>query len=219
MSQPIRMHENHLKEAGRKAAESLGTWIGHPVRMDWTRPETIAIEEAGEIFGPPETEVAACVLEVHGTARGRFVLVIDAAGIARFVNAMLGKGTEVTDEQMRNIAEHPFEFWDELARSAALETTNIVACAFLNVLAKSFETSAAPKSEVELVPTPPTFTLDFAGSLSQLLVTDIAEDCDGVLLTKSRMHVEDAADGDWRVVWVPLADTATNVSETGDRLQ
>ena len=204
MTPSIRIQEAHLSEAGRKAAESLAAWIGHPVRMDWSRPETVAAEDAGDLFGPQDAEVAACVMEVHGVAHGRFVLVIDAAGIARFVNAMMGLGTEVTADQRRTIAEKPGEFWDELARSAALETSNIVACAFLNVLAKAMEGKAGTSGPVDLLPTPPTFKLDFAGSLSQMLIADVADDCDGVLLTRSRIHVEDAADGDWRLVWVPL---------------
>jgi len=198
-----RIGESHVLEAGRKAAESLATWIGHPVRLDWTRPEAVAVEDAAELFGPAEAEVAACVLEVSGSARGRFVLIVDAPSIARFVSSMMGQGPAISEEALKLATEDPGSFWDELARSAALETANIVACAFLNALAQSWEEGGETQG-VRLIPTPPQFTLDFAGSLSQMLVADIAEDSHGVLLTKSRMHLEDVAGGDWRLVWVPL---------------
>lgn len=198
-----RIREEHILEAGRKAAQSLAAWIGHPVRLDWTRPETVPAEDIGDIFGPADAEVAACVLEVSGSARGRFVLIVDAPGIARFVNAMMGQGPELSPRTRQVIAEDPAAFWDELARSAALETANIVACAFLNALAISWQESSGAFG-VRLVPSPPRFTLDFAGSLSQMLVGDIAAGSQGVILTKSRMHVEDVAEGDWRLVWVPL---------------
>lgn len=204
MNRPNRIREEHFLEAGRKAAESLAAWIGHPVRLDWSRPESVSVEDAGELFGPADAEVAACVLDVHGSARGRFVLVVDAPSIASFVSAMMGTGLDVPEATLKQIAEDPAAFWDELARSAALETANIVACAFLNALTRSWSEENTPETAVELVPSPPRFTLDFAGSLSQLLLADIAEETDGILLTKSRMHVEDSASGDWRLVWVPV---------------
>lgn len=204
MIRPSRIREEHFLEAGRKAAESLAAWIGHPVRLDWSRPESVAVEESGELFGPADSEVAACVLDVHGSARGRFVLVVDAPSIASFVSAMMGTGLEVPEATLKQISEDPAAFWDELARSAALETANIVACAFLNALTRSWSEDEKTANAVELVPSPPHFTLDFAGSLSQLLLADIAEETDGILLTKSRMHVEDTAGGDWRLVWVPV---------------
>lgn len=204
MIRPNRIREEHFLEAGRKAAESLAAWIGHPVRLDWSRPESVAVEEAGELFGPADAEVAACVLDVHGSARGRFVLVVDAPSIASFVSAMMGTGLEVPEATLKQISEDPAAFWDELARSAAIETANIVACAFLNALTRSWTEDEKPGTAVELVPSPPHFTLDFAGSLSELLLADIAEETDGILLTKSRMHVEDSTSGDWRLVWVPV---------------
>ncbi len=207
-----RIRESHVIEAGRKAAESLAAWIGHPVRLDWTRPETVAVEDAADLFGPADAEVAACVLGVSGSARGRFVLIVDAPSIARFVSAMMGQGPALSDEALKLAREDQASFWDELARSAALETANIVACAFLNALAQSWEEGGESQG-VRLIPTPPQFTLDFAGSLSQMLLADIAADSHGVLLTKSRMHVEDVAGGDWRLVWVPLGSDGPDSSE------
>lgn len=203
-----RIRVTHVLEAARKAADSLAAWIGHPVRLDWTRPVTVAVEDAADLFGPADTEVAACVLEVNGSARGRFVLVVDAPSIARFVSAMMGQGPAISEKALKAATDDPASFWDELARSAALETANIVACAFLNALAQSWEEGGETQG-VRLIPTPPQFTLDFAGSLSQMLVADIASDSHGVLLTKSRMHVEDVAGGDWRLVWVPLESERT----------
>lgn len=190
-------------EAGRKATESLAAWIGHPVRMDWSRPETVAVEEAGDLFGPADSEVPACVLDVHGSATGRFVLIVDAPSVARFVSAMMGTGPDVPAETLKRIEQDPGAFWDELARSAALETANIVACAFLNALARCWSEADTVGGPVELVPDPPRFTLDFAGSLSEFMLADIAEDSEGILFTKTRMQVEDMTGGDWKLVWVP----------------
>jgi chemotaxis protein CheC len=204
MSPAYRIREEHFLEAGKKAADSLAAWIGHPVRLDWSRPETVTVEEAGELFGPVDAEVAACVLDVHGSSHGRFVLVVDATSVARFVSAMMGTGPNVPLETIELIQHDPSGFWDELARSAALETANIVACAFLNALARSWTEADDSDHEAELVPSPPHFTLDFAGSLSQLLLADIAERTDGILLTKSRMKLEERDGGDWRLVWIPV---------------
>ena len=53
--------------------------------------------------------------------------------------------------------------WGELEQSAALETANIIGCAYLNSLARGFpETDDAAQ---DLLPTPPRFARDFRQSL------------------------------------------------------
>ena len=63
--------------------------------------------------------------------------------------------------------------WGELEQSAAKETTNIVGCAYVNALAAHLPGIVPSRSgqgngriaSGELVPTPPTFVHEFAGSL------------------------------------------------------
>lgn len=191
-----------LSDAGQKAAESLGAWINRRVQLHWQEPRKIALEDAGAMLGNPESIVPVCILEVSGPLPGRLVLLVDAETIASFVNSLLGQPVEITPEQKLLINNDPMTFWDELSRSAALETANIVACAFLNALAAALPASVSGL----LVPSPPRFALDYAGSLGQFLLADLAVFSDHLLVTQSRMLIDDNQQSDWRLVWIPIAD-------------
>ena len=98
-----------------------------------------------------------------------------------------------------------------MTKSAALETANIVACAYLNALATALPDSVSG----QLVPSPPRFFLDYAGSLGEFLLIDLPNDSPGVVVTQSRMFVDDQISSDWRLVWIPRTDNLPSES-TGD---
>lgn len=188
-----------LAQAGEKAAESLGAWINRQVSLNWIEPENLSLEQAGEMLGPADQIVPACVMEVHGPLKGRLVLVADSKTVASFVNAMLGESANPTKIQTELMETDPKAFWDELSQSAALETANIVACAYLNALATTL-----PENESgQLLPSPPQFVLDYAGSLGQFLLFDLAMDATGILVTQSQMLVDNQMSSNWRLVWIP----------------
>lgn len=209
--EPPNILPKDLSQAGERAAESLGVWINRNVRLEWQAPELLAIEQAGGMLGPFDAVVPACILEVHGPLTGRLVLVADAFTIASFVNSMMGLGNSVTQSQEELIKDQPFLFWDEMTKSAALETANIVACAYLNALATALPDSVSG----QLVPSPPRFFLDYAGSLGEFLLIDLSNDSPGVVVTQSRMFVDDQISSDWRLVWIPRTDNLPSES-TGD---
>ena len=81
--------------------------------------------------------------------------------------------------------------WGEIEQSAAKETTNIIGCAYINALAAHLPSSLSPSSDLaektgtngsELIPTPPTFVQEFAGSLLQFALMEQALELDQVLL-------------------------------------
>lgn len=207
-----RFHAEHLSKAGAKAAESLGIWINRKVQFQWHAPELLAIEQAGEMLGQPDSIVPVCILDVHGPVTGRLVLVVDALTIASFVNSMMGLTHDVTAVQQEQIQDDASAFWDELAQSAALETANIVACSYLNALADALTGS----NQGQLIPTPPRFVLDYAGSIAEFLLIDLPYDSPGVLLTQSRMNVDDQISSDWRLVWIPDTTRSREASAAGD---
>ncbi len=195
----MKLSETDLSQAARKAAASLASWINRPVSLVWKSPDKIAIEDAGNMLGDPEAIVPICILEVSGPITGRLILVNDAATIAGFVNMILGVGAGVTAEQVSLIRDNPPAFWDELARSAALETANIVACAFLNALAASLP----PEKSHGLLPSPPRFAVDYAGSLVQFLLAEFAMRTDRIHVIESQMMLDDRLRSDWRLIWIP----------------
>lgn len=202
-NQPLTIPVEAWLQAGREAAKSLAAWIGREVRLDWAAPEPVAIEAAAELLGTPDSVVAACILDVTGAASGRLVMVADPIAIACFVNGMMGGEPVVTPEQRSLATDNPHAFWDELSRSAALETANIMACAYLNALAAAYQEQGLSAAQAQLVPSPPRFVLDYAASLGEFLLAQLPESLEGVTVSKSRMHLDDAPLNDWGLVWIP----------------
>jgi chemotaxis protein CheC len=97
--------------------------------------------------------------------------------------------------------------WSELERSAALETTNIVGCAYLNSLS-----SHLPESRVtgEMIPSPPEFRQDFAASLLEALLLDQALYSDQVLVIRSQF-TRDQTQLCWHLMLVPDLESLSDV--------
>lgn len=206
----MKLSETDLSQAAEKAAASLAAWLNRPVRLVWKSPVATAIEDAGGMLGDPETIVPVCILEVSGPITGRLILVNDAPTIAGFVNALMGMEPGVSAEKDSIIRDNPVAFWDELARSAALETANIVACAFLNALASSLTID----KNHGLFPSPPQFAVDYAGSLAQFLLAEYALTSEQILIIESQMLVDDRLRSDWRLIWIP-SDSADEGNGSG----
>jgi chemotaxis protein CheC len=97
--------------------------------------------------------------------------------------------------------------WTEMAKSAALETTNIVCCAYLNALSQSL----ADPSE-GLVPAPPRFNRDYAESLLQFALMGQAVAMDQVIIAKTRFEI-DSVPVNWTLLFVPDADSMKRLPE------
>ena len=127
---------------------------------------------AAEVLGPPETLVAACAMGLSGPLSGQILLVFeDRSGLALWTCSCISPSARRTS-------------WGELEQSAAQETTNIVGCAYPNALAVHLPgkiPATVPASD-ELVPTPPTFLREFAGSLLEFVLMEQALELDQVLL-------------------------------------
>lgn len=172
-------------ERGAEGASSaLSRWLGTPVRLSVSGIEQADLSEAAEALGPPETLVAACAMGLTGPLGGSILLAFeDRAGLA-LADLLLKRpiGTAVE--------------WGELERSAAMETTNIVGCAYLNAMAAQLPTAGE-----ELTPTPPNFLREFAGSLLQFALMEQAMEFDQVLLARAAF---DSGRSDLNLNWTLL---------------
>lgn len=172
-------------ERGAEGASSaLSRWLGTPVRLSVSGIEQADLSEAAEALGPPETLVAACAMGLTGPLGGSILLAFeDRAGLA-LADLLLKRpiGTAVE--------------WGELERSAAMETTNIVGCAYLNTMAAQLPTAGE-----ELTPTPPNFLREFAGSLLQFALMEQAMEFDQVLLARAAF---DSGRSDLNLNWTLL---------------
>jgi chemotaxis protein CheC len=183
------------------ASAALSKWLGLPVRLTVSAVDEIDLSETADLLGPADRVVAACAMELRGGLTGQLLLVFeDRSGLA------------LTDLLLRQ-PEGTATAWGEIERSAAMETANIVGCAYLNSLAAHL-----PASEADaVVPSPPEFRHEFAGTLLEFAVMDQATRLDRLLLLRTRFETE-RAELDWSLLLVPsgealgrLADALANL--------
>ena len=186
------------------ASQALSKWLGEDLRLTMNTVNEVEMQQAVELLGPPESLVAACSMGLDGWLTGLILLVFkDSSGLA------------LTDLLMHQTIGTTTE-WGELEESAAKETTNIVGCAYVNALAshlpsapvQALETGEAhstrPAADGDLVPTPPTFVHEFAGSLLQFAFMEQAVELDQVLVIRSELRANrPGLNLDWTLLFVP----------------
>ncbi len=152
------------------ASQALSKWLGQEVHLTISEVELVELARAAGLLGPPEALVAACSMGLTGPLTGLILLVFDDRSGLAVVDLLLQQpvGTTTT--------------WGELEQSAAKETTNIVGCAYVNALAAHLPGTAQAG---ELIPTPPTFVREFAGSLLEFALMEQALELDQILLIHS----------------------------------
>jgi chemotaxis protein CheC len=177
------------------ASQALSKWLGQEVHLAISEVELVELARASELLGPEDSLVAACTMGLTGRLTGWILLVFeDQSGLA-LVDLLMQQpiGTSTT--------------WGELEQSAAKETTNIVGCAYVNALAAHLPGTEAKAGANELIPTPPTFVREFAGSLLEFALMEQALELDQILL----IHTEFAAGRqglslNWTLLFVPSRD-------------
>jgi chemotaxis protein CheC len=201
-----------LERGAERASEALSKWLGEEVRLSISEIEQVELAQAVEVLGPPEALVAACAMGLSGPLGGQILLIFeDRAGLG-LADLLLHQPVGTT------------ESWGELEQSAAQETTNIVGCTYLSALAAHLPAGLArgsPGGE-ELVPTPPTFLHEFAGSLLEFAFMDQALELDRVLLIHTTFSSSrHGLDLKWTLLFIPdrpsLHALATALAELESR--
>jgi chemotaxis protein CheC len=183
------------------ASQVLSKWLSEEVRLVISEVELIELARTAELLGPEDSLVAACTMGLTGRLTGLILLIFeDRSGFA-LVDLLTRQPIGTTME------------WGEFEKSAATETTNIIGCAYVNALATHLPGIASGASDQsdeaetdggELVPTPPMFVQEFAGSLLQFALMDQALELDQLLLIHSQF--ESGRPGlnlDWTLLFIP----------------
>lgn len=179
---------------------ALTQWLGRPVHLAVSAVAQAELSAATEVLGPGDSLVAACAMQLVGALTGQVLLVFeDASGLA-LADLLLARPVGTATE------------WGDLERSAAMETANIVGCAYLNALAAHLPT-AAPGAAATLTPSPPTFLHEFAASLLEFALMDQASVSDQVLLINTQFTVEQTR-LDWTLLFVPTGESLRALLES-----
>jgi chemotaxis protein CheC len=187
-----------LRHGEDEASAALSKWLGRTARISVEQVEQLPLAEASAVVGSPDAPVCACAMAMHGRITGQLILMFDDASGLALADLLLGNPVGACKS------------WGEVEQSAALETTNIIGCAYLNALVHFFRASEG--KTCELVPSPPRFARDFAESLMQFALMNQAMASDVVFLTRTEFRIE-GAPVNWSLLFVPDADSLATLTE------
>lgn len=176
--QQLRALTGLFRHGSDEASVALSKWLGRPSRISVEQVEQIPLADATEVLGDQETPVCACSMTLTGPLGGQLLLVFDDASGLALADLLLEKPVGTSSE------------WDEIRKSAALETANIIGCAYLNSLSR-----CVPGTESwspEMLPSPPRFTRDFAEAVLEFALMNQAMASDLVFLTRTEFRIENS---------------------------
>jgi chemotaxis protein CheC len=177
------------------ASQALATWIGKPSVVEIDSLEQLPLEEATGLLAAGEDPICFCSAEMNGLLRGELILAFDDASGLALADMLLDRPRGTTAQ------------WTEMATSAALETANILYCAYLNSLSRSF---SAPDEPSELLPSPPRFSRDYAECLLEFALMGQVLASDQVILAQTRFEIE-ATPVNWTLLFIPDAESMSRL--------
>jgi len=189
--------EASFHQGSAEASQALAQWIGKPSVVEIDSLEQLPLEAATELLDAGDEPICFCAAQMNGLLTGEMILAFDDASGMALADMLLDRPPRTTDE------------WTELATSAALETTNILCCAYLNSLSRSF--SQAGES-LELLPSPPKFRHEFAESLLEFALMGQAAASDHVILARTKFEI-DATPVNWTLLFVPDTRSLSRLRE------
>lgn len=183
------------------ASRALSKWLGRDVRLDVNGVDEIDLSETAGLLGPDDQLVASCSMDLLGRLSGQLLMIFqDRAGLALadiLLRRPIGTAT----------------LWDELERSAANETANIVGCAYLNSLAAHLPPIGPGNDEMPMIPSPPTFRHEFAASLLEFALMDQAMQADRLILIRTRFTSE-ATELHWSLLFAPSVEALQTLTSS-----
>lgn len=196
-----------LHRGSQDASEMLGKWVGKPSVVFIDSLEQMDLVDAPDLL-QAEDPMCFCSTELSGLLNGELILAFDDNSGLELADLLLGQTAGTSQD------------WSDMAKSAALETTNILACSYLNSIAASFSTR---DKAAECLPSAPVFSRDYASSLLEFALMGQAVASEKVLLAKTCFEV-DGTLANWTLLLIPDAPSmsrlATLLSElppaTGD---
>jgi chemotaxis protein CheC len=176
------------------ASTSLARWIGKPSVVEIDSLDRLPLEEATGLLAEEEV-LCFCSAQMSGLLTGEMILAFDDMSGMALADMLLDQPLGTTSE------------WDEMATSAALETANILCCAYLNSLSRVF-----PSSAQGLLPSPPEFNRDFAESLLEFALMGQAVASDRIIVARTRFEI-DGTPVHWTLLFVPDADSMARLPQ------
>lgn len=176
----ITRQTNLFVRAADDASRALSRWLGRPTRISVRRLEALPLERAVGVLGEGEGPLVACAMRISGAVDGILVLACDDPSGLALADMLLGRAAGTSTE------------WGELETSAAVETANIIGCAYLNAMTLSEGPQGTTPGDAEVLPTPPWFVRDFAAAVMEGVMLSQASDAATIFLTHTDFVIEDS---------------------------
>ncbi|MGI9516699.1 MAG: hypothetical protein ACR2NP_06630 [Pirellulaceae bacterium] len=182
--------QSALHDGSLAASRALATWLGKPSVVEIDSLQQLSLNAATGVLSNEtnshDEPVCCCCSRMSGALNGYLILAFDdSSGLA-------------LADLVENVAVGTHTSWTELATSAALETANILSCAFLNSLWDHVSETGADG----LLPSPPQFCRDYAESVLQFVVMDQASTSDQIIMANTQFEI-DGASSCWTMLFVP----------------
>ncbi len=166
----------------------MAKWLGVPSLMTLESLEQQAVADATGMLSDSGDVVCFCLMAISGSITGHLILCFDDVSGLSLTDLLLNRDP--------GTATH----WGDVEQSAALESHNIIGCAYLNSLARNLP--GAEAQALELIPSPPEFRRDFAESLLQAVFMDQAVASDVVFVSKAIFELR-GQPLNWTLLLVP----------------
>ncbi len=160
-----------LREAGNigagNAAMALSSMVKAKIMVHVPKAVVLPLARVSELAGGPEAVVAGVYLRVSGEANGRMLLLLPEPSALQLINLIL--------------PGEPTTRLSELAQSALQEIASILTGSYLNAL--------ATLTGLTLRPSVPSYALDMAGAVIDLILVELGESDDEVLVIETTFDV------------------------------
>lgn len=171
--------------ATQHASAAMRGWAHGRVDMVLDEVKAVSLEDAAAEFDLGDELLTMVVLGIQGELGGQTILAFDDLHGRRFASGLLGREPSADSE------------WSALEQSAAMETGNIVASAYLSELTRLIDH--------KLIPSPPILLQDFGASVLQQAIMMQAIDSETVLMCRTQFTFDDQSVS-WSVLFIPSAD-------------
>lgn len=172
------------------ATDAMAKWLSAPSLISIESVEQHPIDDTLEMLSESDDALCFCIVALTGSLTGHLVLSFDDESGLRLADLLLGQSSGTATE------------WGEVEQSAALESHNIIGCAYLNSLAKHLP--GAENEPLELIPSPPEFRRDFAEALLESLFMEQAIASDSIFVARARFELK-GEPLHWTLLFVPDA--------------
>lgn len=181
-----------FNSATQHASHAMRGWAHGRVAMSLDEVREVTLERAVEEVSFEDDLLTMVVLGIQGDLGGQMILAFDDEHGRRFAAGLLGRDPSEGDQ------------WSELEKSAAMETGNIVASAYLSELTRLIEQ--------KLIPSPPLLVQDFGASVLEQALMMQAMESETVLLCRTEFTYDDESVS-WSVLFVPSGELLTAMQD------